>query len=91
MSFTTAGADNPFSSGTNLTSVSLDPTVDHSDQVPVSAPTLSGSLFESGGALSNAALSITTTVNSTTRDIELVSSGGSVRPTSGMVYPRRTD
>ena len=90
MSFTTAGADNPFDSGNNLANVSLDPTVDHSDHTPVSTPNVASSPFDAGGVFSTA-LGISTTINSTTRDIELVSSGGSVRPTSGMVYPRRTD
>ena len=83
MSFTAVGADNPFSSGTNLTNFSYDPTIDLADYVTPSVPaTINIPLFEGLGF--NEALGVTTTINSTTRNIER-----SIRPTSGMVYPRR--
>lgn len=94
MSFTAVGSDNPFSPGTNITNFSYDPTIDLADYVGADLPaTISSPLFEGLGF--NEALGVNTTINSTTRDIELVSSGGgggggSSRPTSGMVYPRLT-
>jgi hypothetical protein len=91
MSFTAAGSDNPFNPGTNLTNFSYDPTIDLADYVTPNVPSeFCLPLFEGLGF--NEALGVNTTINSTTRDIELVSSGGggSSRPTSGMVYPRLT-
>lgn len=90
MSFTAVGSDNPFSPGTNITNFSYDPTIDLADYVAPSLPSsINAPLFEGLGF--NEALGVNMTINSTTRDIELVSSGGgSVRPTSGMVYPRLT-
>jgi hypothetical protein len=88
MSFTAVGSANPFSPGTNITNFSYDPTIDLADYVTPSLPTsINVPLFEGFGF--NEVLGVSTTINSTTRDIELVSSGGSTRPTSGMVYPRR--
>ena len=92
MSFTAVGSDNPFSPGTNITNFSYDPTIDLVDYVPPNLPSsINVPLFEGLGF--NEVLGVSTTINGTTRDIELVSSGGgggSVRPTSGMVYPRLT-